>query len=115
MYKRQGEQRRQGIADAEWQFLPVMHRVRFRFAMVILALVVAYGILFVLKDHALPVSAYVVQVAYTQCEVIVIACYVLFLGSYGIDINDMVRRGKLPLRAAPALAATPPAKEAVQK
>ncbi|MFO1131843.1 MAG: hypothetical protein U1E16_07530 [Hyphomicrobiales bacterium] len=115
-----GEQRRQGIPDDDWQFLPVMHRVRFRFAMVILALVVSYGILFVLKDHALPVSAYAVQVAYTQCEVIVIACYVLFLGSYGIDINNMVRRGKLSpgiaARPEPVTgAAAPPAREVVRE
>jgi hypothetical protein len=115
-----GEQRRQGIPDGEWQFLPVMHRVRFRFAMVILALVATYGILFVLKDHALPISAYIVQVAYTQCEVIVIACYVLFLGSYGIDISDMARRGKLSSHAVSAPdpvigAAAPPAREVGQE
>jgi hypothetical protein len=59
--------------------------------------VVLYGVLFVLKDHALPISDYIVQVAYTQCEVIVIACYVLFLGSYAVDIHHMVRHDTLRL------------------
>lgn len=89
------EQQRHGIADSDWQFRPAMHRFRFRFAWVIAALVVLYGILFVLKDHTLPISDYLVQVAYTQCEVIVIACYVLFLGSYGVDIHHMVRNDRL--------------------
>ena len=40
---------------------------------------------------------YIVQVAYTQCEVIVIACYVLFLGSYAVDIHHMVRHDTLRL------------------
>ena len=48
-------------------------------------------------NHALPISDYIVQVAYTQCEVIVIACYVLFLGSYAVDINHMVRHDTLRL------------------
>jgi len=95
-----GEQLRQGIPDGDWPFRPFMHRFRFRFAMVIVGLVVLYGILFVLKDHDLPINRYAVQVIYTQCEVIVIACYVLFLGSYAIDINDMVRSGKLSSRNA---------------
>lgn len=89
------EQQRLGIAESEWQFRPAMHRFRFRFAWVIVGLVVLYGLLFMLKDHALPISDYVVQVAYTQCEVIVIACYVLFLGSYGVDIHHMVRHDRL--------------------
>ncbi len=93
------EQQRHGIADTDWQFRPAMHRFRFRFALVIMGLVVLYGILFALKDHTLPISDYVVQVAYTQCEVIVIACYVLFLGSYAVDIHHMVRHDRL--RAPP--------------
>ena len=91
------EQQRHGIVDVDWQFCPSMHRFRFRFAMLIMALVVLYGVLFVLKDHALPISDYIVQVAYTQCEVIVIACYVLFLGSYAVDIHHMVRHDTLRL------------------
>lgn len=98
-----------GIADAEWQFRPFMHRVRFRFAMLIVGLVAFYGVLFVAKDHALPFGAYMVQVLYTQCEVIVIGCYVLFLGTYAVDIYDSVQHGRLKRRlAAPA----PPAVEA---
>lgn len=100
------EQQRHGIAAHDWQFRPAMHRFRFRFAWVIVGLVVLYGILFALKDHTLPISDYIVQVAYTQCEVIVIACYVLFLGSYAIDIHHMVRHDRLrPAPAAPAKAA----------
>ena len=91
------EQQRHGIADVDWQFRPSMHRLRFRFAMLIMGLVVLYGVLFVLKDHSLPISDYIVQVAYTQCEVIVIACYVLFLGSYAVDIHHMVRHDTLRL------------------
>lgn len=89
-----------GIADDAWQFVPAMHRFRFWFGLLVVALVVLYGILFVLKDHVQPDIHYVVQVAYTQCEVIVIACYVIFLGSYGIDIYYMARRGKLRLNAS---------------
>lgn len=89
------EQQRHGIAEGEWQFRPAMHRFRFRFAWVIVGLVVLYGMLFVLKDQTLPVSDYIVQVAYTQCEVIVIACYVLFLGSYAVDIHHVVRQDRL--------------------
>ena len=84
-----------GIADHDWQFRPVMHRFRFRFAIFIVGLVILYGVLFVLKDHQLPISSYVVQIVYTQCEVIVIACYVLFLGSYAVDIHHMVQQDKL--------------------
>ncbi|MEI8180525.1 hypothetical protein [Aestuariivirga sp.] len=102
------QQRKHGIADHDWPFRSAMHRFRFRFAMLIVGLVVLYGVLFVLKDHALPISAYVVRVAYTQCEVLVIACYVLFLGSYAVDIHDMVRRDKLrlPVSAAATKALT---------
>lgn len=96
-----GEQQRRGISGAEWQFRPSMHRFRFRFALVIVGLVVLYGVLFVLKDHELPVSDYLVQVAYTQTEVIVIACYVLFLGSYAVDIHHMVRHDLLRLDRSP--------------
>lgn len=94
------QQRRHGIADRDWQFRPAMHRFRFRFAMLIVALIVTYGILFVLKDHVSDDTLYVVQVAYTQCEVIVIGAYVIFLGSYAVDIHDMVRQDKLRLKPA---------------
>lgn len=93
-----GEHRRQDIDDEEWQFRPAMHRFRFHFALVIVGLVVLYGILFMIKDHIPPDSAYVFQIIYTQCEVIVIGCYVLFLGTYAVDVYDMVHRGKLPAR-----------------
>jgi hypothetical protein len=111
------EQQRHGIADVDWQFRPPMHRFRFRFAMLIMALVVLYGVLFVLKDHTLPISDYIVQVAYTQCEVIVIACYVLFLGSYAVDIHHMVRHDTLRLggpQDAQKVAAGKPARVAAE-
>jgi len=107
------QQQRQGIPNGEWQFSPAMHRFRFRFALVIIGLVVLYGILFVAKDHSLPISQYVVQVIYTQCEVIVIACYVLFVGSYAVDIHQMIRDDKL--RLAPPAAPAPQIPEAVKK
>lgn len=100
-----GEHRKQEIDDDAWQFRPAMHRFRFRFALVIVGLVVLYGILFAVKDHIPPAGAYAFQIVYTQCEVIVIGCYVLFLGTYGVDVYDMVHRGKLPARLA-----APPAK-----
>lgn len=98
------EQQRHGIAESDWQFRPAMHRFRFRFALVIIGLVVLYGVLFALKDRSLPISDYIVQVAYTQCEVIVIACYVLFLGSYAVDIHHMVRHDRLRPGNSPAVA-----------
>jgi|GEM_PF-5522198 len=90
-------QTKAAIPDHEWHFPPGMHRFRFRFALLIVALALLFGVLFVIKDHALPVSAYAVQVMYTQTEVIVITCFVLFLGSYGVDIHHMIRHGKLQL------------------
>ena len=91
------QQQEHGIPDHEWHFRPGMHRFRFRFALLIGALAALFGILFVIKDYPLPISPYAVQVIYTQCEVIVIAAFVLFLGSYGVDIFYMVREGKLRL------------------
>ena len=96
------QQRKHGIADHAWQFRPAMHRFRVRFAMLIFGLIVLYGILFVLKDHVSPHIYYLVQVAYTQCEVIVIGAYVIFLGSYAVDIHHMVRNDRLSLKIAPA-------------
>lgn len=87
------------IPDAAWQFRPAMHRYRFRFALLIVAIAVFYGILFIAKDHELPVSKYAVQVVYTQTEVVVIGCFVLFLGTYAVDIYHMVREDKLRLPA----------------
>ena len=86
------------IPDSEWHFLPVMHRFRFRFGLVIAALAILFGILFILKDYQLPVSGYLVQVIYTQSEVAVIGSFVLFIGSYAIDIHHMVRNDKLASR-----------------
>ncbi len=93
------EKRRLAIPDADWHFHPAMHRFRFFFGLVIASLAILYGVLFVLKDHALPISAYAVQVVYTQTEVVVIGCFVLFLGSYAIDIHHMVRNDKLRPRS----------------
>lgn len=101
------EQQRHQISGEEWQFRPSMHRFRFRFALVILGLVVLYGVLFVLKDHELSVSGYLVQVAYTQTEVIVIACYVLFLGSYAVDIHHMVRQDQPRIDSRPVASKMP--------
>lgn len=90
-----GEKLKHGIPDDDWQFPAAMHRFRVKFALVIAGLAVTYGVLFKVKDLKLPVGAYDVQVAYTQCEVIVIACFVLFIGSYAVDIFYMVRHDKL--------------------
>ena len=100
------QQQRHAIPGHEWQFRPAMHLFRFRFAVLIVALAGVFGILFVAKDYPLPISRYAVQVIYTQCEVIVIACYVLFVGSYAVDIHQMIRDDKLRLAppAAPAAA-----------
>ena len=102
---------RHGITDEDWNFRPVMHRIRFLFGMLIMSLVVAYGILFKIRNFEIPVSAYFLQLLYTQCEVLVIACYVLFLGSYAVDIYYMVRQGRL-WQTGPDLYRPAPAGEA---
>lgn len=94
-------QRGQAPACEVIPFAPATHRFRFRFALVIVALALLYGVLFVVKDRALPLPPYAVQVAYTQLEVLVIGCFVLFLGSYGVDIHQMIRRGQLDPRPRP--------------
>lgn len=102
------QQQRHAIPDHEWQFRPAMHLFRFRFAVLIVALAAMFGILFVAKDYPLPISRYAVQVIYTQCEVIVIGCFVLFLGSYAVDIYHMIRNDRLRLnvvRNRPSLSA----------
>lgn len=86
-----------GIADADWQFRPIMHRFRFRFALLVTALAIFYGVLFMIKDYALPISDYAIHIIYTQCEVIVIGSFVVFLGSYAVDIHHMVRNDRLRL------------------
>lgn len=91
------QQQKHAIPDHDWQFRPFMHLFRFRFALLIVALAATFGILFVAKDHELPISPYVVQVIYTQCEVVVIGCFVLFLGSYAFDIYHMIRNDRLRL------------------
>jgi hypothetical protein len=90
-------QQERGIPEEDWQFRPFMHRFRFRFALLITALAAFYGVLFKIKDLVLPVSDYVVHVIYTQCEVVVLGCFVLFLGSYAVDIHHMIRRDRLRL------------------
>lgn len=89
------QQQKHAIPDHEWQFPPIMHRIRFRFAMLVVFLAVLFGVLFVAKDYPLPIDPYVVQVIYTQSEVIVIASFVVFFGSYAVDIYHMVQHGKL--------------------
>lgn len=104
-------QTRAAIPDHEWHFRRGMHRFRFRFALLIVGLALLFGFLFFIKDYPLPVSSYAVQVLYTQAEVIVIACFVLFLGSYGLDIYHMIRHGKLKLgRTRPQPKADDPAR-----
>lgn len=88
-----------GIPDDDWHFRPAMHRLRFRFGLLITALAIFYGVLFIIKDWTLPISDYAVHVIYTQCEVLIIGCFVLFLGSYAVDIHHMVGRDKLRLGA----------------
>ena len=102
------EQVKHAIPDHAWQFRPGMHRFRFRFMLLVLGLAALFGVLFVIKDYPLPISEYIVQVIYTQSEVLVIACFVLFFGSYAVDIHDMVRRDKLrlPVSAAATKALT---------
>lgn len=88
-----------GISDAEWQFPPRMHRFRFAFGLLTAALAAGYGVVFAIKDLALPISDYAVHIIYTQGEILVVSCFVLFLGSYGVDIHHMVTHGKLPRRS----------------
>ena len=97
-----------GITGKSWPFRPNMHRFRFLFGLSSACLTIMYGVLFVIKDGTLPVSAYAVQLAYTQCEVLVISSFVLFLGSYGVDIHHIVREDKLYL----SFSRTPTTKEA---
>jgi hypothetical protein len=92
------QKRKHAIADHAWQFRAAMHRFRFRFAMLIVTLILLYGILFVLKNHVPDAMYYMVQVAYTQCEVVVIGAFVIFLGSYAVDIHHMVREDTLRLK-----------------
>ena len=92
------QQRKHAIADHAWQFRGAMHHFRFRFGLLTVALVVAYGTLFVLKDHVPDNIYYTVQVIYTQCEVIVTGAFVIFIGSYAVDIHHMVRHDTLRLK-----------------
>ena len=110
-----------GIPGEHWPFRPGMHRFRFRFAVVVVLLAASYGVLYVVKDWSLPVSNYVAHVIYTQCEVVVIASYVLFIGSYSIDLLDMVSNDRLRPRPSPdaagphaATAPLPPAERSAE-
>ena len=100
-------QQKHRLPEESYLFRPGMHRFRFRFALAIVALAILYGVLFFVKDHTLPISAYVVQIAYTQCEVLVISAFVLFLGSYAVDTYALVQRGLIGRRARPSPAALP--------
>lgn len=86
-------QQKHRVPEEDYLFRTAMHRFRFRFAWVIVLLAVLYGVLFFIKDLTLPVSRYDIQIVYTQCEVVVISAFVLFLGSYAIDIFGMAQRG----------------------
>lgn len=97
------QQQKLSVLEQSWPFRPGMRRFRFHFALVIICLTVIYGVLFVIKDWTLPISVYAIRIAYTQCEVLVISSFVLFLGSYAVDIRDMVQRDIL----RPSLSWTP--------
>lgn len=86
---------RHAVPERHSYLLPGMHSFRFRFAVAITGLSLLYGVLFVIKDWTLPVSGHWVLMIYTQCEVLVIASFVLFLGSYAVDIYSMMRRGPM--------------------
>ena len=96
------QQRKLEIPHDEWHFRPGMHRFRVRFGVLIGVLASFYGVLFIIKDWTLPISDYAVHVIYTQLEVVIISCFVLFLGSYAVDIHHMISRDKLRLGPRPA-------------
>ena len=98
-------QTRHAIPDHEWQFRASMHRFRVRFAMVVVGLAALYGIFYVAKDYEWPISPYVVRVIYTQSEVIVIASFVVFLGSYSLDIYHAILHGGLSRPRQPSITA----------
>ena len=86
------QQNSHGIGAEAWPFRPGTHRFRFHFAFLMIFFAVCFGILFVIKDWNLPLPGYAVQVLYTQSEVLVIACYVVFFGTYALDILHTVHR-----------------------
>lgn len=90
-----GRQQAFGIGAEAWPFRPGMHRFRFRFALVMIFFAVSFGVLFVIKDWPLPLHPETVHLLYTQSEVLVVICYLLFFGSYSLDILEMVREGRL--------------------
>lgn len=104
------QQKSYGIGADAWSFRPGTHRFRFGFAFPMVFIAVCFGILFVIKDWNLPLPGYAVQVLFTQSEVLVIACYVVFFGSYSLDILHMVQRRVL-YPPAGARAAAPPERQ----
>ncbi len=98
------QQQQFAIGAEAWPFRAGMHSFRFRFSFLMVFLAVVFGMLFAIKEWPLPVPSAVVMIIYTQSEVLVVACYVLFFGSYALDILEMVHHGKLH----PKLAAPPP-------
>lgn len=70
-----------------------MQNFRFWLGLGIVPLTFLYGVLFIIKDWVLPINLYAIRIAYTQCEVMVIICFAMFLGSYAIDTYSMIKRG----------------------
>lgn len=109
-----------GLPSSHFYLMPRMQRIRIRLGLAVVGLSAAYGVLFAIKDWPLPASRYAVQIIYTQCEVLTIASFVLFLGSYAVDIHAMVRRGPLrsgthwPAGAALAAAADTSGQRSIQ-
>jgi hypothetical protein len=68
---------------------PSMQRLRFPMGVAVMALTLTYLGLFIGKDHNTLFPQYAVQLVYVQCEVLVISCFMLFLGTYGVDLWAM--------------------------
>lgn len=85
-------QSRYGVSDQSSSTRRTMQHLRFRMGLGIVLLTAVYGLLFMIKDCALPLSPYVIRIAYTQCEVLTVICYALFLSSYAVDTYSMTKR-----------------------
>lgn len=101
------QQARFGIPPDAWPFRAGMHHFRFRFALVVVFLAITFGVFFTIRDWPLPISTYTAYILYTQSEVLVIASYVVFFGSYAVDIREMVHHGRLPHPLLDTLPAAP--------
>lgn len=86
------QKQKYGFSAEAWPFRSGMHLFRYRFSFLIIFFAVCFGVLYVIKGWNLPISAYAVRVLYTQSEVLVISSYVLFFGSYSLDILKMMNQ-----------------------